>query len=126
MSLRRLLDRFRRPTPALVWEEVPATSRAHPVGTATVNVLPDTTRMRAPLPRRPLATPHTRATLHLEVALSQIRAALADINRWSDTDDPAEARVRRVAACHQIDAVRARMADAHHSLLHQATRKDQT
>ena len=124
MSLRSLLDRFRRPTPTLAWEEVPATSRAHPVGTVVVNVFPDTTRLRAPLPRRPPATPHTRATLHLEVALTQIRAALADIDRWADTPDAAEARVRRVAACHQIDAVRARMADAHRALLHQQTEEE--
>lgn len=122
MSLRTLLQRFRRPAPA-GGEILAPVSRAHPVGTATLLVLPDTSALRPPLPQRPPATPQTRARLHLEVAVSQSRAALADIIRWADCEDPAEARVRHVAACHQLDAAQTTLDKARRALLKNAPRK---
>jgi len=124
MSLRTLLDRFRRPAPAEA-DTAPAVSRARPVGSVTVNVRPDTAALRPPpLPRRPDPTPCTRGRLHVEVAISHTRAALADLDRWADTDDPAEARVRHVAACHQLEAARHTLARAHRALLHHTTAQE--
>lgn len=115
MSLRTLLQRFRRPAPA-GGEILPPVSRAHPVGTATLVVLPDISALRPPLPQRPPVTRAARARMHLERAAGHVQGAMTDLDRWTDSPDSTQGRVHRVAAHHQFDAAQDALATARRTL----------